>query len=398
MSDRIAFVCPRFAEGSTVGGAETLLKMLALRAARAGRHVTFLSTCAKNHFTWENEWEAGERHVDGLRVIRFPVDADRDVGEFLRVQDKICRRQPVSESEEQTWLRNSVNSRTLCEHLERESSHYDRIVMGPYLFGLIYHAAMVNPERTLLVPCLHDEPFAYLRTMRRLFGNVHGILFNTPPERELALSLYDVEPDKTSVVGMGIDAFETDPARFATQQSIREPYIIYCGRREPLKGTPLLVDYLHAFRNRTGRDIKLVFTGSGHVDIPCDLAPHVIDAGFVSEQEKHDAMAGAVAFCHPSVNESLSIVLLEAWLAGTPCLVRASSPVLKYQCERSNGGLWFRNYPDFEESLLLLLDQPDIAARLAAQGQHYVKREYAWEAVEKRLFRALDKPFREDKH
>ena len=37
-------------------------------------------------------------------------------------------------------------------------SAYDRIVIGPYLFGLSYFASQAHPDRTYLVPCLHDEP------------------------------------------------------------------------------------------------------------------------------------------------------------------------------------------------------------------------------------------------
>jgi glycosyltransferase involved in cell wall biosynthesis len=114
-----------------------------------------------------------------------------------------------------------------------------------------------------------------------------------------------------------------------------------------------------------------------------------MDLGFVSEQDKHDAMAGALAFCHPSVNESLSIVILESWLAGTPVLVHAGSEVMRNQCLRSNGGLWFRNYPEFEEALMLLIAQPDTRRALAANGKRFVESEYAWPAVESRLQAAL---------
>ena len=120
------------------------------------------------------------------------------------------------------------------------------------------------------------------------------------------------------------------------------------------------------------------------------MQPHIVDLGFVSEQEKHEAMAGALAFIHPSVNESLGIVLLESWLAGTPALVHAKSKVLRWQCARSNGGLWFRSYPEFEEELLLLMNNPELRKQMGACGRDYVLREYAWPAVDKRFFSALN--------
>jgi len=366
------------------------MKNLALHAAAAGREVTFLSTCARDHFTWKNELEAGLRVVDGLRVILFPVDEDRDIPAFLRAQKAISTGRPVSESEQNTWLDNNVNSRELCRHLEQHGNAYDCIVAGPYLFGLIFAAAQVRPGRTFLVPCLHDEPFAYLPAFKRLFGSVKGCLFNSEPECRLAQRLYELSGVDKHVVGMGLDPFEADPDTFAARHDIAAPYIIYSGRREPMKGTPLLVDYLWTFRDRTQRDVKLVLTGSGHVDLPSALAPHVTDAGFLDEDEKREAMAGALAFCHPSIHESFGIVLMESWLARTPTLVHAKSEVLRFHCLHSNGGLWFRNYPDFEEELILLMDNAELRGRLAEAGREYVVREYAWPAIREKLLAALD--------
>jgi len=367
------------------------LKSLAMRAATAGRKVTFLTTCARNHFTWKNEVAPGAKTVDGIEVIFFPVDENRDIGAFLRAQDMISRGRPVSREEENAWLRNNVNSQELCDHLRKHGTEYDRIVMGPYLFGLIYFAAQIQPSRTMLVPCLHDEPFAYLESFKEMFHSVRGFMFNSVPERDLACKLYDLDAKKALVVGIGLEPFEADSTAFSRKYGVSAPYVIYSGRREPLKGTPLLVDYMTAFRARTNRDVKLVFTGTGPIDPPSELAPHVIDLGFVSENDKREAMAGAIAFCHPSVNESLSIVALEAWLARTPVLVRATSEVLRYQCEQSNGGLWFRNYPEFEEELLMLLENSKLRSSLGNLGREYVLREYSWKAVEPRLLEALDR-------
>ncbi len=389
-AERIAFVCPRFAESGTVGGAETLLKNLADHAAAAGRSVTFLTTCAQSHFTWENTLPPGRRKVGRLDVEFFPVDENRDIEAFLRVQGAICNNGPLTEADERTWIANSVNSRALYEHLRAQGDQYDRLVMGPYLFGLTWFAAQIHPGKTLLVPCLHDEPFAYLKIMKTLFGQVAGFMFNSEPEQELARRLFDLPESRCRIVGMGMDSFEADPDVFPRRQGLAEPYIIYSGRREPLKGTPLLIDYMRTFRERTGRDVRMVFTGSGPIEPPLELEPYIRDVGFVSEQEKHEAMAGALAFVHPSINESFGIVLLESWLARTPALVHARSEVLRWQCRRSGGGLWFRHYPEFEEELIRLMEDEDLRRRLGASGRAYVEREYAWEAVEKRLLEALD--------
>jgi glycosyltransferase involved in cell wall biosynthesis len=223
-----------------------------------------------------------------------------------------------------------------------------------------------------------------------MFRNARGHLFNSAPERDLAQKLYGLDSSRCFVVGTGLNDFEADPDAFAQQHGIGAPYVLYSGRREPMKGTPLLLDYMNAFRQRTGRDVKLVLTGSGPVDVPVELEGHVYDAGLLSETDKQNAMAGAVTFCHPSVNESLSIVILESWLARTPVLVNGGADVMPNQCSRSGGGLWFRNYPEFEEELLLLLDHEELCTAMAEAGRKYVLEEYSWNSIGEKLFRAVN--------
>lgn len=381
----IAFVAPRFLEGPTIGGAETLLKQLAIHLAQAGHKVSFLTTCATDHVTWENDVPAGIKDVDGLDVHFFPVDGNRDLETFHSIQQAICNGREVSKEEELIWLKNNVNSTPLYQHLKDDGDKYDYILMGPYLFGLTYAAAAIHPEKTMLIPCLHDEAFAYLESIAEMFKQVKGCIFNAPAEQELAKRLYNLDDSKLHVVGMGLDAFDCDSGKTAKDNNIPAPYLLYCGRREGLKGTPLLIDYFTAFRKRTGKELYLVFTGTGIIDIPSDMKPYVIDLGFVTEEEKHNAMAGALAFCHPSLNESFGIVLLEAWLAGTPALVHAGSAVLTQHCKSSNGGLWFNSYPEFETELLLLLENQELCTAMGTAGKEYVEKNYSWQSIEEKL-------------
>lgn len=388
---KIAIVSPRYPADGAVGGCETLLASLAHYAANlpeAGHEVHFLTTCATNHFSWDNEKEPGVERIDNVDVHYFRVDEDRDIELFLRVQGLIDEYRPIVMADQKAWIRNSVNSRDLIAHLR--ASEYDAVVVGPYLFGITHAVAEAVPERTYLVPCLHDESYAQLNLMREMFHRVRGLLFNAEPERQLAIRLYDLPEGTGNVVGMGMPGFPSDGDAFIAKQGFEHPYLIYCGRREPGKGTPLMLDYLELFRQRTGRDFHLVLTGSGEVHPGSELAPLVRDLGYVDEQTKRDAMAGALAFVHPSVNESFGIVLLEAWLAGTPGLVHGKSDVLRDQCRRANGGLWFTHYPDFEAMLLWLMDNREQAAKLGAFGKAYVEREYSWDSVGRRFFEALD--------
>ncbi len=388
---KIAFIAPRLAKGKTVGGAETLLKSQAVYLSSQGWDVSFLTTCAVNHFTWENELEPGFRDIDGMSVGFFPVD-DRDLDLFHSLQSRICASNTLSQQEELEWIKNSVNSASLCDYLSSHTSDFDRIVAGPYLFGLPFFASKVAPEKTVLVPCLHDEPFARLTIFKEMFEKVGSGMFNTRAEKNLALSLISGSVKDWPCVGTGIEPFNVQTESFLRDYQISKPYVLYSGRKEMLKGTPLLVDYFNTFRKRTSMDLQLILTGAGEVDITAAASEHVRDLGFVSEEDKQAAMTEAIAFCHPSVNESLGIVLLEAWIARTPALVHARSPVLVDQCRSSGAGLWFSFYPEFEEELKLLVEDRDLNMKLGETGRQYVLDEYSWDKVGLRLKSALTSP------
>ena len=368
---KIAIVSPRLPAEGAVGGAETLLLNLAKLAVEGGEDVTFLTTCSTNaDGKWTNDRPAGESVYDGIKVIRFPVDTDvelRGLGD--------------------------VNSSALLEHLR--AVHYDRVVTGPYLFGLVMAVAEFAPERTILVPCVHDEDDARRPRVATMFRSVRGFCFNTEPERDLAAKLYgkDILSSERAcgVVGFALDDFQTSAAAGHRLAGTEAPYIIYCGRRDPMKGTPLVIDYWAAFRKcHPDIDLKLVLTGIGQIDIPEGCREHLIDLGDVPDaQKRHDLMAGAVAFCHASVNESLSIVLLESWLAHRPVLVHADGVVLRAQTRRANGGLWFRDFVDFNECLEVLLADSRLADALGESGRAFTLAEYSPAAVRRRFLETL---------
>jgi len=89
------------------------------------------------------------------------------------------------------------------------------------------------------------------------------------------------------------------------------------------------------------------------------------------------------------VFESFSYVLMEAWVAGTPGLVYEPCTVTTDFVRQANGGLYFRDYEEFETCVSLLLSQSALRARLGAQGRAYVLDHFAWERVAQRYEQLL---------
>ena len=382
---RLLWVVPRFGAG-LVGGAEMLVRGLATRALPEGWRSEIATTCATNHFTWANTLSPGTAEEDGVMVHRFPVGG-RDGARYEELHPRILSGE-ASYTEELEWLANSVWSPELQHFLENSVDDYDLALFSPYLFGTTVWGAQVDPGRSALVPCLHDEPYARLETVRRVIESAHGCLFNSDAEAQLAHDLYQL--DDGSVVGLGWDPPGASPqADFAAPRDLGD-FVLYAGRLEEGKRVHVAVDYAMRYADERKDAPRLVLIGQGTYEPPEAAAGVIVHAGFVSEDEKRAAYAEALALVNPSHMESLSIVLMEAWLEGTPALVDSGSAVLREHAERSGGALLFDSYESYRDGLDRLREDADLRSRIGAAGREYVLDAYGWPEVRLRFRNAVE--------
>lgn len=384
----IAFVVPWY--GLDVpGGAETHVRHLAEHLRAAGIAVEVWATCARRlGVDWsENHHQAGQTVINGVPVTRFPVlEINRD--RYRAIHLRLAYGGRVTPEEEAIFFTQSIRSRALCDHM-RAHPEFVR-AFTPYLFGTTYWGAYVDPDRSLLIPCLHDEAFARLWALRHLFQSVRGVICNSYAEMRLVQKLYTVPDERLSVTGAGIAlAAKGDGEAFRERYGISGPFVLYAGRKSPSKNTPLLVNYFCRYRRRRETDLRLVLIGGRKVHIPPDCAHAVHDLGFIPEQDKQNAYAAATLFCQPSVHESFSIVLMEAWAQGAAALVNARCDVTREHCERGQGGLFFNGYQEFEAILDLLISDETLRRRLGENGRRYVEGNFTWELVTKRFLEAV---------
>lgn len=378
---RLLWVVPRFGS-SLVGGAEMLVRGLATRALPEGWSSEIATTCAVNHFTWKNELQPGSADEEGVLVHRFPVGR-RDAARYEQLHPRVLGGR-ATYAEELEWLANSVWSPELQHFLESSADGYDLILFSPYLFGTTVWGAQVDPGRSALVPCLHDEPYARLETVRRVIQSARGCLFNSDAEARLAHSLYHL--DDGVVVGLGWDP----PAGLPPPFEGPDEFVLYAGRLEEGKRVDVAVEYALRYAAERPDAPRLVLIGQGTYEPPEEAAAVVVHAGFLPEEQKRAAYAQALALVNPSRMESLSIVLMEAWLEGTPALVDGASAVLREHAERSGGALLFDSYESYRDGLDRLREDGAFRARLGAAGREYVLDVYGWPAVRARFREAVE--------
>lgn len=389
---KLGFVTPWYGE-NIPGGAEMELRGLVHHLHDAGVPVEILTTCVKEFVSdWNvNYYKEGVSVEAGIQVRRFKV-RKRDTQAFDRVNLKLMNNLSLTDEEEQIFIREMINSPDLYRYMKAHQEEYSLFILIPYMFGPVYYGAVTCPEKAVLIPCFHDEAYLYLNIFREAFSKVKGIMYNAEPERELTNRVYDLSQVQQTVIGVGVDTeLSFDAERFREKFGITDPFILYAGRKDVGKNIYALIRYFAEYKKRTvGSSLKLVLLGGGEVVIPQEIKRDVYDLGFVDIQDKYDAYAAAELLCQPSMHESFSLVVMESWLCGRPVLVHEGCEVTKHFVSSSNGGLYFRNYFEFEGCVNYMLAQPEISSAMGRLGRQFVLDNFSWDVVVARVMGFLE--------
>ncbi len=387
---RIGLVIVRYGL-EIVGGAETAARQLMERLAARGHDIEVLTTSLRHLHTLADSCPEGRVEINGLPVLRFPAirTADMLAEAIARIGVKLEASLPLTLEEQYLLVDAGIHSAKLYAYLESNGAKYDFLLFSHYWMGLTYYGATLFPNKSIIWPHLHDfEPFAYSEPTRLLLEDSLGLIFNSQWEMGFARKELRIKNPRMRVIGLGIEEQPGDAARFREVYKVEAPFLLYAGQLEQGKNVPLLADHFLRYKARSPGNLKLVLMGAGPEPIP--QHPDILPLGFVPESQKQNVFAAASLLCQPSVRESFSLVIMESWLQGVPVLVHRDCEVTKYHCLRSNGGLYFSDYDEFEACLDFLLKNPDIRATMGENGCRYVLSNYNWDVVAGRFEEALD--------
>jgi glycosyltransferase involved in cell wall biosynthesis len=312
-----AFVIPWFGR-DLVGGAEQQIFQVATRLASRGHRVEVLTTCCRSFADdWnENQLGKGTSEDSGVRVRRFPV-RPRDVAAFdaanrelLEFNDrpKSVGTCPVSERAARTFVDENIHSPKLLNYLERKAHRYHAVIFAPYLYGPTLLGVERARGRAFLQPLLHDETYAYLPAVDRIFHLAKSILFISEGEAMLAARLFGPAMRRKGVItGGGVEVPDLSARSDEGKMVGVSPgsYLLYLGRRDPTKNTDLLVRAFRHYRaSRPHPGLQLVLAGPGDLSAEDETIPGLLDVGLVSKVRKAWLLAHCRALVQPSRNES----------------------------------------------------------------------------------------------
>ncbi|HJT20599.1 MAG TPA: glycosyltransferase family 4 protein [Nitrospira sp.] len=220
----------------------------------------------------------------------------------------------------------------------------------------------------LLCTVAHGRPpqmWRYMRTIERAVDHVDLFLapsrFSMQKHREMGLKRPIVElPYFTS-------RWPLAPQSRRGEESHEEPYFLFVGRLEKIKGLQTLIP---AFRCYTKAQLLIVGTGE-YEDCLRGMAagsPHIKFLGRLGGEELRSLYEGAVATIVPSLwYEVFGIVILESFTQRTPVIVRDVGGMPNV-VEESGGGLVFTTETELLRAMDRLLEERGLREEMGRRG------------------------------
>lgn len=389
---KIAFVCQRYGE-EVNGGAELHCRQVAERLSGL-YDVTVYTTCALDYVTWANHYMPGTEIINGVRVIRFRVEAKRNDRDFARIS-RLVMNIPHTDAQEDKWIdKQGPLCPQLIEALKQEYDQYTVVFFMTYLYYTTARGLPLGFPNAALIPTVHDEPPVYLRYYDKVFAAAKSIVWNTETERRFAEGRFPFLLNTPGdIVGVGIEC-PTGELPPIPKELKSGNFLVYAGRIDESKGCAEMFQYFRKYKKRHPSDLQLVLMGKPVMDVPKES--DIVNLGFVSEEMKFAVMAESLSLVLFSRFESLSMVVLESLLMGRPVLVSEHCEVLKGHCIKSNAGLYFNNFNEFEATVNWMLSHPEEYAVMRENGKKYVEENYRWNVIIEK-YRKLIQGFSERK-
>jgi len=384
---KLVIVVQRY--GAEINGGSELHARYVAEHLSTHADVRVLTTCARDYVTWRNEWAPGEERVNGIPVERFAVVRERDTIDFRDRSSRLFGERH-SIHDELGWLESQgPTSPTLMKRLSRVADDCDFVLLFSVRYSPAFYGARFAAQKAVLVPTAERESALGLSIFPPVFRGVRAIMYNSFEERALITTLSSNTHVPGVVVGVGSQIPDAvDPARARSKFGLHNPFIIYVGRIDANKGCANLFRNFIEYTAGLSRPLDLVLIGTPVLPIP--EHPRIKHLGFVADQDKFDAIAGAELLVMPSPYESLSMVALEAWGLGRPVLASARCDVLVGQCVRSNAGLYYEDAREFFAALDRILCDPALAATLGRNGRAFFAQHYSWPVIERKYLDMFD--------
>ena len=358
-----------------VGGAENHVKEL-MDYLSKNHEVTVFTTSA---FGLESFWDKDAKKIqqydsDNYKVKRFDILTPPEIKWDKYVKDFPLALSLPGPFSPKSW-----------EELVIKKIDYDLIFASSFPFGHILPAFVASKKwkiPIIILPLTHSEDRDVFFTPIKLsmLYYADGITVNTNYEKKI-LGRQGIDERKISVIPPPLfieSNVQLHPDKFRKKigLSADEKVVLYVGTKGAPKGIFNLIDAMNII-SKSNLQVRLVVAGPAsnkfdkyYAKLSKKNKANILDLGFLTEEEKQNAICSCDVLVLPSISESFGLVYLEAWHHKKPvigCRIGAVSEVID---DGKNGFLVeFGDDEELAKKILYLLQNPSIAEEFGENGK-----------------------------
>jgi glycosyltransferase involved in cell wall biosynthesis len=255
---------------------------------------------------------------------------------------------------------------------------YEAIPYRPHARASLTHRVIsrVDPLPKLYASMLRRRDKRNLRHATR-------VLVNSEYSRNAVERIYQ-HPVYVSYLGV-------DPVRFAPDHSPTEKFVLSVGSLTSFKGFDFLITALATIPSshrpklviasnfQDADEAKYLTLLAANFRVDLQLLGNVSDAHLVTLYNR------AYATVYAPVREPFGLVAIESMACATPVVAVREGGVCETVIHEENGLLTERDPQQFGATVLRLLEDPQLAAQLGAQGRAHVEAKWSWNQAVARI-------------
>ena len=158
--------------------------------------------------------------------------------------------------------------------------------------------------------------------------------------------------------------------------------VLFLGQLHEYKGYRQLLAATERFTDR--RDVLFVFAGPdlrGHAGIFRNAPANVRYLPSVDDAMRNSLLQACSLLCVPSSRESFGLVAVEAWSCGKPVIGGLAAATRELIDDGVDGWVVAQDVTSIAARLRTLLDNPDLAREMGAQGRAKVQARFSWPTI-----------------
>lgn len=235
--------------------------------------------------------------------------------------------------------------------------------------------------------------------MKLVFKQASRIVVLTSKCKEIVCNNFKIEPGKICVIPNAVDTRFFNGGGHYPVEDFRKKFgifsentVLFLGRLATYKGLDYLVESIGLLKKELPDILLLIVGEGGHEKNLRDLSKRLgLDSevrflGKIDDADVPRVLSVAKLLVLPSLTEAFPTVLLEAFAMGKPVVTTDVGAIPGVVLNGETGlVVQRRNSRQLAESILSLLSDERLSARMGELGQKIVRARYSWDSVARKI-------------